>query len=244
VKQPGSTRTTGADRLSTLKISRNQTDYLVYKYLFRDLKYAVAKYAKGNVLDVGCGNKPYLELFDHVDSYMGCDVVQSSRNLVDVICPATDLKFESNQFDTVFCTQVLEHVDDHRKAIEEICRVLKPGGNFVFSVPFSWELHEEPYDYFRFTKYGIEFLMNKYGFEKIEIIHNGGKWAAVGQLRLSMIWSRFRNNPRRATWYKLFVKYSGLKIILNTFYSWLDKVDHDDLLTLNYVCVARKKYNP
>lgn len=234
-------RITGADRLKIPKASINSNSYLVYKYLFRDLKKVIPEYASGKLLDVGCGNKPYRNFFTNIESYTGCDVVQSSEFVVDVICPATALKFESEQFDTVFSTQVLEHVDDHQAAFSEISRVVKPGGHFIFSVPFTWELHEEPYDYFRFTKYGIAFLMEKYGFENITIIPNGGKWAAIGQMRVNMIWSRFRNKPALAKWYKLAIKYSGLRIIFNAYYSLLDKMEFDDLLTLNYVCVARKK---
>jgi len=234
-------RNTGAKRLNKPEASINSSSYLVYKYLFRDLKKVIGLYAAGKILDVGCGNKPYLNYFTNFESYTGCDVVQSSEFLVDVICPATDLQFESNQFDTVFSTQVLEHVNDHQAAFGEISRVIKPGGYFIFSVPFTWELHEEPYDYFRFTKYGIAFLMEKYGFEKIEIIPNGGKWAAIGQMRINMIWSMFRTKPKLAKWFKLLIKYSGLRIIMNGYYSLLDKWEFDDLLTLNYVCVAKKK---
>jgi len=234
-------RIIGSDRLKKPETSLNSNSYLVYKYLFRDLRTVIGKYASGKLLDVGCGNKPYRALFTHIDSYTGCDVVQSSEFLVDVICPATNLPFEKGQFDSVFSTQVLEHVDDHQAAFGEISRVLKPGGYFIFSVPFTWELHEEPYDYFRFTRYGISFLMEKYGFENIEIIPNGGKWAAIGQMRVNIIWSRFRKRPSLAKWYKLVIKYSGLRMILNTYYSLLDQWEFDELLTLNYVCVARKK---
>lgn len=235
------TRTIGSERLKKPEASLNSSSYLVYKYLFRDLKIVIKKYAFGHLLDVGCGNKPYKKLFIGLDSYTGCDVVQSSEFLVDVICQATKLPFETASFDTVFSTQVLEHVDDHQLAFSEVSRVLKPGGNFIFSVPFTWELHEEPFDYFRFTKYGIAFLMDKYGLENVEIIPNGGKWAAIGQMRINIIWSRFRKRPTLAKWYKLLVKYSGLRIVLNAYYSLLDKWESDELLTLNYVCVARKK---
>lgn len=234
-------RKEGAERLDKADTSVNSTSYLVYHYLFRDIRKVIREFGRGDVLDVGCGNKPYLPLFEGIQSYTGCDVVQSSRQLVDVICPATELKFGDKLFDTVFSTQVLEHVNDHQLAFSEIHRVLKPGGYFIFSVPFTWELHEEPYDYFRFTKYGIRFLMEKYGFEEIIIKANGGKWATIGQMRVNMIWSRFRHKPKLATVYKLIIKYSGLKIVLNTFYRLMDRWDYDELITLNYVCVARKK---
>ncbi len=234
-------RKIGASRLSSPDATLNSSSYLVYHYLFPELKRVIQMYAKGKVLDVGCGNKPYKSLFPTTIEYIGCDVVQSSLFLVDTICPATDLSFDDSKFDTVFSTQVLEHVNDHQKAFGEINRVLKPGGIFLFSVPFTWELHEEPHDFFRFTKYGIAFLLEKYGFECVEIKANGGKWAAIGQLRINMIWSRWRNAPRLATFYKLLVKYSGLRIFFNLFYRLLDRLEYDELLTLNYVCVARKK---
>ena len=237
-------RKPGAERLARPSASINATSYLVYHYLFRDLEKAVARYAKGDVLDVGCGNKPYASWFNGVSKYTGSDVVQSSLNKVDVICPATALAFDDGSFDTVFSTQVLEHVDDHQRAFAEINRVLKPGGYFIFSVPFTWELHEEPYDFFRFTKYGIRFLMSKFGFSEIEIIPNGGKWAALGQIRVNMIWSMFRKYPKVALVFKLFVKYTGIRAVLNLFYLALDTIDRDDLLTLNYVCVGQKIPGP
>ncbi len=234
-------RKVGAKRLERPDTSINSSSYLVYHYLFPELRRVIESYASGNILDVGCGNKPYLSLFKTYISYTGCDVVQSSKFLVDVICPATNLNFGDAHFDTVFSTQVFEHVNDHQMAFSEVSRVLKPGGYFIFSVPFTWELHEEPHDFFRFTKYGIAFLMEKYGFEKVEIKPNGGKWAAIGQMRVNIMWSAFRKRPGLATIYKLIVKYSGLRIIYNCFYRLLDSLEKDDLLTLNYVCVARKK---
>ena len=205
-------RKIGAERLSKPDTSLNSNSYLVYHYLFPEIKRVIQEHAKGRILDVGCGNKPYRALFNADADYIGCDVVQSSLFLVDVICPATALSFENESFDTVFSTQVFEHVNDHQKAFEEVSRVLKSGGYFLFSVPFTWELHEEPHDYFRFTKYGIAFLLEKYGFECLEIKANGGKWATIGQMRINMIWSRWRKKPKLALIYKLFVKYSGLKI--------------------------------
>jgi SAM-dependent methyltransferase len=228
---------------STLQNLRNPVWnhlYLHYKYLFRDLKRVISQYAGGNVLDVGCGNKPYKQLFKNNISYVGCDVVQSSGQEVDVICPATALDFGDNYFDTVFSTQVLEHVNDHRKAISEVRRVLKPGGYFIFSVPFAWELHMEPHDYMRFSKYGIRFLQKTYNFKELELAANGGKWAAIGQLKLSILLTRFRKYPGIRTANKLFINYMGIKLLMNLYYSLMDKIDYDETFTLNYVVVWQK----
>jgi 3-oxoacyl-[acyl-carrier protein] reductase len=98
---------------------------------------------------------------------------------VDVICLATDLKFENNKFDTVLATQVLEHVYDHHAMIKESYRVLRPGGQMILTVPFTWELHEEPYDFFRLTKHGLKELFEEAGFEIVYIKANGGKAIAI-----------------------------------------------------------------
>lgn len=229
-------------RLSTTKISKNAVDFIVLHYLFRDIKSSIEKYATGNLLDVGCGNKPYESFFENkLSSYTGCDVVQSNANKVDVICLATSLDFEESKFDTVFSTQVMEHVDNSDKMMAECNRVLKTGGHLILSVPFCWELHEEPYDFFRFTKYGLKDLCERNNFEVVEILANGGKWAAIVQLNLNMIYSTFK---RKSFLIKI-VKGIFIHLRLTQFLNWIaikiDKKYYDPLLTLNYVLIAKKK---
>src|SRR6476619_7561611 len=116
-------------RISDWHVKSKDPHYIHYYFLIRDIKEAIATYAKGNFLDLGCGNKPYESLYKPFTTVQtGCDVVQSDDNRVDVLCPVTDLKFENNQFDTVLCTQVLEHVFEHDRMMKEAFRVLKPGG--------------------------------------------------------------------------------------------------------------------
>ena len=179
-------------RLSGFEIDKNSKDYIVLHYLINDLKYAVNKYAAGSVLDIGCGNKPYEDLFLHKEcSYTGCDVVQSNLNKVDVICTANQLLFDKEQFETVFSTQVIEHVPYPTEMIAEAYRVLKPGGIFIITFPFTWELHEEPHDYFRYTKYGMKYMLEKSGFTILEAKTNGGKWATVFQLFINAFYLGF-----------------------------------------------------
>ena len=229
-------------RLSGTSIPKNAVDYIVLHFLIRDIKYAVARYATGKILDVGCGNKPYEALFNtNKENYIGCDVVQSSENKVDVLCKATEIQLESNSFDTVFSTQVMEHVDNSDKMMQECNRVLKPGAHLILSVPLCWELHEEPYDFFRFTKYGLKELCDRNNFEVIEILPNGGKWAAIFQMNINMIYSTFRKK-------NFFVKIlKGLFInlrltsLINRIAIRMDKKFYDPLLTLNYLLVAKKR---
>ncbi len=230
------------ERLVTPKTGLNDPYYLEYKFLFKDLEDAVHQYAQGDVLDIGCGNKPYRCFFEgKITSYSGCDIMQSSEGLVDIICPATEIPVADGTKDTVFSTQVIEHVADHRKLLSEAHRILKPGGYVIISAPMAWEHHEVPYDFFRFTKYGFEWLLTEQGFTDIVVTPNGGKWALVGQLMLNSI----RSSLEKKTIKRQILSglYFGLRIkwIINVLFSYLDKADKDYSSTLNFVVVAKKK---
>jgi SAM-dependent methyltransferase len=228
-------------RLENLYINKNARDFLVMHFLIKDLKTTISEFAKGKVLDIGCGNKPYEELFaGKINSYFGCDVVQSNQSKVDVICPATALNFEDNTFDTVFSTQVIEHVDDPFKMLAEAARVLKKNGYLILSAPFSWELHEEPYDFYRYTKYGLESMLVKNGFELIKIKANGGKWAAIVQLYLNAVYAGFHKKKFLNRLLKGAFTTLRMTTLFNHLGLWLDHKFHDEILTLNYVVVAKK----
>jgi ubiquinone/menaquinone biosynthesis C-methylase UbiE len=234
-------REQGLVRLTATKLRKNDHDYIVMKHLIEDLKRVVPQYAAGDVLDVGCGNKPYEQLFESVSNkYVGCDVVQSSENKVDVICEAVNLLFDDNSFDTVFSTQVIEHVEDPFKMLGEMYRVLKKDGIVIISAPFCWELHEQPYDFFRYSKYGLHAMFKRHNLEILELKANGGKWAAIFQMNINMIYSTFA----KKTFFRRIIKLLFINFhftsVLNRIACWADKRYHDDLLTLNYVIVGKK----
>jgi SAM-dependent methyltransferase len=238
-------REEGLDRFTDYRaISSGNNYYLVYKNLFRDLEKSVKTYAKGRVLDIGCGNKPYLEMFaGKITEYIGCDIVQSSEKKVDVLCEATNIPLPDQGFDTVFSTQTLEHVAEHQKLLDEAYRLLKPGGHIIISAPLYWHLHEEPYDFFRFTKYGFEHIFNKAGFKTVEILSNGGVWATTGQVIIHAM--TLKNQGKKSPWYIRFVKKTFITLrfhrLTNWFFSWLDKKDLNPVNTMNYVVVGIKE---
>ena len=229
-------------RISNWKIGSKHPHYIHYYFLIRDIKQAIDHFAKGSLLDLGCGNKPYKPLYDPlVSSQIGCDIIQSDKNLVDVICPITDLSFPDQQFDTVLCTQVLEHVYEHDKMMQEIHRVMKPGGTIILTVPFAWELHEEPYDFFRYTRHSLKELFERSGFTINYIKPNGGKWAAIYQLRNNMLYDSF---AKHKTFFnkirKIFFMELRFTQLRNHFAIWVDKKFPNDVFTLNYIVVAHK----
>ena len=229
-------------RLSDYHVASKHPHYIHYYFLIRDIMEGIKNFAHGNFLDMGCGNKPYESLYNPVTEIQtGCDIMQSDKNRVDVICPATDLKFEDNKFDSVLCTQVLEHVYDHHTMMKEIYRVLKPGGHVILTVPFAWELHEEPYDYFRFTKHALKELFEEAGLKIDCIKPNGGKWAAIYQLRNNMMYHSFHTKKSFGNKLKKFL-FMELRLtqLRNYFAIWLDKKYRDEIFTLNYIVVAHK----
>ena len=230
-------------RLTSTDIKLKDPIYLTNKFLFSELDKAIQKYASGNLLDIGCGNKPYKIFFENkIESYTGCDIIQSDRNEVDIICPATDIPLPDNCKDTVFTTQVIEHVADHQKLLSEAYRILKPGGYIILSGPMYWEHHEQPFDFFRFTSFGFDYIFTKCGFKEIQIIPCGGKWALTGQVILNSFRSSFNNKSFSRRLFKVVYTLLGIKYIINIGCSYLDKIDKDYSATLNFVVIARKDF--
>ena len=103
---------------------------------------------------------------------------------MDVFASALALPFSPHSFDAVLCIEVLEHTTDPYTSIEEIARVLNESGSVMITAPLNAPLHEEPNDYFRFTKYGLRFLIERAGLEANRVMPLGGTWLSFGQ-RLS-----------------------------------------------------------
>lgn len=212
-------------RLSNHSFNEWNAYYLTYRPLIKNIVQALNEKARGQLLDIGCGNKPYEDLMPkEISKYVGCDIDQSDLNKVDILCPADAIPVPDSSFDTVFSTQVLEHVANHQGMLMEAFRVLKPGGNLILSCPMYWPLHEEPYDFFRFTKYGLNHLLAERGFTDIVIVPCGGRWAVAGTMLLELL--PFR--PRLAN------------RILNPIFDWLDNTYVDHSIVLNYVLTAKK----
>jgi SAM-dependent methyltransferase len=135
-------------------------------------------------LDVGCGERPYSELFP-VACYIGLDVAASGRpgdmKRQDVTYDGERLPVRQASVDGVLCTQVLEHVARPECFISELARVLRPGGWMVLSAPLFWQEHEVPYDFFRYTSYGVRGLLEERGFEVVEIRKSSGAIEALAQ---------------------------------------------------------------
>ncbi len=235
-------RALNVNRIAEVSNDLDNPEFLVYHFYQSDLAACINQYATGNLLDIGCGNKPYANLIlPKVKAYKGCDIVQSSSNCVDLICEATNIPLPNQSFDTIFSTQTIEHVEDHQQLVNEAYRLLKQDGYFILSGPMYWPLHEEPYDFFRFTKHGFAYILKKAGFEVIEIKSNGGKWALCGQVILQTIFPEITRS-KRLKWKVMRILFKAVGGVrgINKFFLKMDEGAKNESSTLNYVVVARK----
>lgn len=145
---------------------------LIYRIMDQEIRRCAERYVRGRLIDIGCGTKPYRELLaPFVSEHVGLDRAQPFNKAaqVDLVGTAYEIPVAAESFDTAISTATLEHLDEPEAALRECHRVLKPGGIAVYTVPMIWHLHAEPYDYFRYTKYGLQHLFQKVGFRVIEI---------------------------------------------------------------------------
>ena len=141
-----------------------------------------------SVLDVGAGIAPFRELFAHT-RYVTCDWEQSSYDeQVDIRAPATAIPVDDGSFDAIVCTEVLEHVPEPKVVLAELHRILRSGGLLLMTVPFVWFLHEEPYDYYRYTPHGLKFLLDGAGFADLEIAPTGDAFSTLAELVANLGW--------------------------------------------------------
>lgn len=215
-------------------------NWLVYKIVDKQLKRVAQKYAKGKLIDIGCGEKPYKEIFaTYVMVHTGVDHAKTlhDKSEIDLFGTAYNIPVENEHFDTALCTAVLEHLEEPDKAIKETYRVLKTGGYAIYTVPFFWHLHEEPRDFYRFTKYGLKYLFEKNGFEIVELKPLSGFWVTFGQESVYYLW-RFRIGRKlNPLWWVIPI----IGAVIQSISYLLDKIDHPEGFNLIYLFFTRKR---
>jgi ubiquinone/menaquinone biosynthesis C-methylase UbiE len=144
----------------------------VGKIVDEHLLKAFAEHARGTIVDIGCGTKPYESaLKPYVQKHIGVDYPGTLHDTsrIDVFADAYNTTLPSASADTVLLSAVLEHLSNPQDALNEASRVLKPGGRIILTAPQFWHLHEAPHDYYRYTEFGLRHLLKNAGFEVIQI---------------------------------------------------------------------------
>ena len=204
------------------------------------LKEYASIYFRGSLIDIGCGIKPYQELLSpYVKEHIGIDrsdTLHSNTN-IDLFGTAYKIPTEDQHFDSAICTAVLEHLEEPELALKECFRVLRLGGIAIYSVPFIWHLHEEPRDFYRFSKYGLRYLFEKVGFEILELNALSGFWVTFGQL---LVYNLYRLNKGPLRWLHII---DGIGLMMQAIAYILDRFDKTEQWTWMYMIVVRKNGN-
>lgn len=142
--------------------------FLARRLLWREIA-AASTELSGRLLDVGCGSQPYRSLFRRCN-YTGLDI-DSPRTrqlaVADAFYDGHRFPFDNASFDAVLCNQVLEHVFNPAEFLSELRRVMTPGARLLLTVPFVWDEHEQPWDYARYSSFGLRSLLEQHGFRVV-----------------------------------------------------------------------------
>ena len=172
--------------------------YIIRYGLFKSIAQLAPKIS-GRVLDFGCGSKPYESLFVNASTYLGVDLRQSGHDhkdsKVDVYYDGKTLPFPDDHFDAVVCFEVMDDIFNLDMILEELRRVLRPGGLVLASMPFAWDEHEVPFDFARYTSFGARHVIEKNGFEVIELKKTTTYVLAVCQMFIAYVYQHVL--PRR-----------------------------------------------
>ena len=202
------------------------------------------------ILDAGAGECAYKKFFSHCN-YKAIDLAVGENRWnysnLDYVGPLHEIPIEDGTFDAVLCTQVLEHLEWPRESVKEMYRVLKPGGKLYMTAPMSHPEHQTPYDFFRYTSYGLGSICKLAGFQEIKITSFGGlwvRWAYELPRGLSIFPSAgLRSNYPNIIGISLLpVRIAALVIVrlMQTIFLWLDRFDSKKDDPFGWSCVATK----
>jgi SAM-dependent methyltransferase len=194
--------------------------------------------AGARVLDAGAGEGQYARHFTR-HRYCGVDLAVGDAlwnySRLDVRADLTALPFRAGVFDRALHIVTIEHLPEPGRALAEIARSLKPGGMLLVAAPHEWEVHQAPHDYYRYTRYGLTYLLEKAGFEILEVRAAGGYFRLLSRRLLNGL--QFFTGGAR---WLLFVPAAILLAPPALILPWLDGLDREKNFTLGYICTARK----
>ena len=229
-------------RISRLHRNRKPHNWLVYNINDRFLL-KHSHFFRGCVYDLGCGEKPYEKfILETANHYIGVDWSNTPHLLkADIIADLNKaLPIESGVADAVISISVLEHLCEPQVMLSEAFRILKPGGSIVLQVPWQWWIHESPYDFYRYTPYGLKYLFEKVGFGDLTVMPSAGFFTTMVlktnyfSLNLLRIWK-----PLRALIKGIFIPFWFLGQLVAPL---LDRIDRNwELEAPSYWVVAMKK---
>lgn len=187
--------------ISQYHSNRHPHNWLIYDIADHFLAVAIPHY-KGTLYDLGAGESPYKDFFlQHAKQYVAVDWAGSLHNTkADIAADLNkQLPIAAELADTVVSLSVMEHLCEPQNMLNEAFRILKPGGAIVLQVPWQWWIHEAPYDFFRYTPYGLKYMFDKAGFVDVVAEPQSG-FFTMWLLKLNYFSLRLIRGPRPLRW--------------------------------------------
>jgi len=199
------------------------------------------EHARGVLLDVGCGAMPFAPLFrERVTRYLGLDLAGSpdvGDARLDVVARAEALPVRSGAIDTVLAISMINRLPEPLRMLEEARRVLRPGGILIAEFEQMAPVYRPPHDYWRFTRHGAEWLLDRAGFDVVERTALGGLMARVGLSWIAVL-NRINRGPTRViTEIPVRIAY----IVIQVAFELLDRVWIDPGEVIAHLVVARRR---
>jgi len=208
-----------------------------------EIEDAVAAFASqlaagARVLDAGAGEGQYARHFAR-QRYCGVDLAVGDAgwdySKLDVEADLGVLPFRDAIFDAALHIVTIEHLREPGRALAEMARTLKPDGRLLVAAPHEWEIHQAPHDYFRYTRYGLAYLLERAGLEVIEIRPAGGYFRLLARRLLNGL-QFFTGGIRWLGFIPAAILLVPPAIILPL----LDGLDRERNFTVGYLCWAKK----
>lgn len=156
--------------------------FLMRRSIYRFVKSNVQGSSYEKVLDIGAGKKPYRNLIK-TKKYICLDIENRTNENDVVIADANRrIPLKNDCCDLILATEVLEHLKNPSMFISESYRLLKNKGTFILTTPLVWPIHEAPNDFFRYTEYGLLYLLKEAGFKDAKVTKNYGYNSSMCQL--------------------------------------------------------------
>lgn len=202
-------------------------------------------YFKGVLIDVGCGEKPYHHLIGpYVDRYFGVEVPTTYAEVnrkVQVLTKNFILPFKPCSADTVLLTQVLEHTYEPVRLLASIRPILKDDAYLIVTVPKSNPVHEEPYDFFRYTPFSLRRMMEDAGLETVKLEPTSTFGHMLFQTFLGYLGRKLQYSKTLRSYLLKATVIIPVVVAVNCIGWFAGMLMTDERETLDYLVIARKK---